>query len=130
MLEEAFARVEAVLAATPDRPMLFLGAEGWHKGLLGLIAGRIAERFHLPTFVSALEPDGTATGSARSIASVDLGAVVREMRCIRVCSSKAAATPWPPASSSSGESRRTCSDFLHERLAAPVASAANSTAFH
>ena len=43
MLEDAFARVEAVLAATPDAPMLFLGAEGWHKGLLGLIAGRIAK---------------------------------------------------------------------------------------
>ncbi len=57
--------------------MLFLAAEGWHKGLLGLIAGRVAERFRLPTFVAALDPDGFATGSARSIASVDLGAVVR-----------------------------------------------------
>ena len=77
MLEEAFAMAEAELAADPARPLLFLGAEGWHKGLLGLIAGRIAERFRLPTFVAALEPDGFATGSARSIASVDLGAVVR-----------------------------------------------------
>ncbi len=56
---------------------LFLGGEGWHKGLLGLIAGRVAERFQRPSFVMALDPDGTATGSARSIASVDLGAVVR-----------------------------------------------------
>ncbi len=77
MLEEAFALAEAVLAATPEPPLLFLGAEGWHKGLLGLIAGRVAERFRLPTFVASLEPDGIATGSARSIASVDLGAVVR-----------------------------------------------------
>jgi single-stranded-DNA-specific exonuclease len=77
MLEEAFAAAEASLAASPDQPLLFLSAEGWHKGLLGLIAGRIAERFRLPAFVSALEPDGTATGSARSIASVDLGAAVR-----------------------------------------------------
>ncbi|MBK5198442.1 MAG: single-stranded-DNA-specific exonuclease RecJ [Methyloceanibacter sp.] len=77
MLEEAFAAAEASLAASSDQPLLFLSAEGWHKGLLGLIAGRIAERFRLPAFVSALEPDGTATGSARSIASVDLGAAVR-----------------------------------------------------
>ena len=77
MLEEAFARADAELAADPARPLLFLAAEGWHKGLLGLIAGRVAERFRLPTFVAALEPDGFATGSARSIASVDLGAVVR-----------------------------------------------------
>ena len=78
MLEDAFARAEAALAATPDAALLFLGAEGWHKGLLGLIAGRIAERYHRPTFIAAHEPDGTATGSARSIASVDLGAAVRE----------------------------------------------------
>jgi len=77
MLEEAFALAEASLAAAPDRPLLFLGAEGWHKGLLGLIAGRVADRFHLPAFVASLEPDGTATGSARSIAAVDLGAAIR-----------------------------------------------------
>ena len=77
MLAEAFASAEASLLADPASPLLFLAAEGWHKGLLGLVAGRIAERFRLPTFVSTLEPDGFATGSARSIASVDLGAVVR-----------------------------------------------------
>ncbi len=33
MLEEAFARAEATLAASPKSPLLFLGAEGWHKGL-------------------------------------------------------------------------------------------------
>ena len=77
MLEEAFASAEASVAADPGLPLLFLAAEGWHKGLLGLVAGRVAERFRLPAFVSSLEPDGFATGSARSIASVDLGAAVR-----------------------------------------------------
>jgi single-stranded-DNA-specific exonuclease len=77
MLEDAFASADAALASDPGLPLLFLAAEGWHKGLLGLVAGRIAERFRLPSFVSSLEPDGFATGSARSIASVDLGAAVR-----------------------------------------------------
>jgi single-stranded-DNA-specific exonuclease len=77
MLEEAFARAEAMIEETPDIPLLFLGAEGWHKGLVGLVAGRIADRFHRPAFVMAVDPDGTATGSARSVPSVDLGAVVR-----------------------------------------------------
>jgi single-stranded-DNA-specific exonuclease len=77
MLEEAFARAEAAIEATPDLPLIFLGAEGWHKGLIGLVAGRIADRFHRPTFVMAFEADGTATGSARSLPSVDLGAAVR-----------------------------------------------------
>jgi single-stranded-DNA-specific exonuclease len=77
MLEEAFALAEGLLGADPNRPLLFLGAEGWHKGLLGLVAGRIAERFRLPSFVSVLESDGFATGSARSISGVDLGSAVR-----------------------------------------------------
>jgi single-stranded-DNA-specific exonuclease len=78
MLEDALARADAALAADPDASLLFLGAEGWHKGLLGLVASRVADRFRLPTLIMTFEPDGTATGSARSIASVDLGAAVRE----------------------------------------------------
>jgi len=77
MLEEAFARAEESVATAPDQPLIFLGADGWHKGLVGLVAGRIADRFHLPAFIMAYETDGTATGSARSLPSVDLGAVVR-----------------------------------------------------
>lgn len=77
MLEEAFAHAEASLEASPDQPFLFLGAEGWHRGLIGLVAGRVTDRFHLPSFVMAFESDGTATGSARSLPSVDLGAAVR-----------------------------------------------------
>jgi len=77
MLEEAFAHAEASLEASPDQPLLFLGAEGWHRGLIGLVAGRVTDRFHLPSFVMAFEADGTATGSARSLPSVDLGAVVQ-----------------------------------------------------
>ena len=77
MLEEAFTRADGMLESAPDAPLIFLGAEGWHKGLVGLVAGRIADRFQRPAFVMAIEKDGTATGSARSLPSVDLGAVVR-----------------------------------------------------
>ncbi len=77
MLEEAFALADAFLAADPASPLIFLGAEGWHKGLVGLIAGRVAERFHRPALIIAWEPDGKGTGSARSIPAVDLGETVR-----------------------------------------------------
>jgi single-stranded-DNA-specific exonuclease len=77
MLEEAFAQADAAIEDSPDLPLLFLGAKDWHKGLVGLVAGRIADRFHRPAFVMANEQHGTATGSARSLPSVDLGAVVR-----------------------------------------------------
>ena len=77
MLEEAFARAENELADAPDLPLLFLGSPDWHKGLVGLVAGRLADRFSRPAFVTAVAADGTATGSARSLPSVDLGAAVR-----------------------------------------------------
>jgi single-stranded-DNA-specific exonuclease len=76
MLAEAFALAERALDL--GRPFIWLSADGWHKGLIGLVAGRLAERFNLPTFIIALEPDGQGTGSARSIATVDLGRVVRD----------------------------------------------------
>jgi single-stranded-DNA-specific exonuclease len=77
MLEEAFARAEAAIEKRPDLPVIFLGAADWHKGLVGLVAGRIVHRYHRPAFIMAVEADGTATGSARSVTSVDLGATVR-----------------------------------------------------
>ena len=75
MLEEAFALAEQQLDT--GRPFIWLGADGWHKGLLGLIAGRVTERFNLPAFATAWDPDGQGVGSARSIASVDLGLAIR-----------------------------------------------------
>ncbi len=75
MLEEAFALAEQQLDT--GRPFIWLGADGWHKGLLGLVAGRVTERFNLPAFATAWDPDGQGVGSARSIASVDLGLAIR-----------------------------------------------------
>ncbi|HSD92823.1 MAG TPA: single-stranded-DNA-specific exonuclease RecJ, partial [Methyloceanibacter sp.] len=123
MLEEAIALAEGLLGAYPDRPLLFLGAEGWHKGLLGLIAGRIAERFRLPTFVSALEPDGYATGSARSIAGVDLGGVVRAAvhRGLLV---KGGGHPMAAGFKFEQRKQDALLAFLSERLTHPVAEAA------
>jgi len=77
MLDEAIGGAERLLEADPDRPVILLGAEGWHKGLLGLVSSRITERFERPSLVVAWDKDGTGTGSARSIASVDLGAAIR-----------------------------------------------------
>jgi single-stranded-DNA-specific exonuclease len=53
-------------------------AEGWHPGVVGLVAARLKERFGRPAFAIALEPGGIGTGSGRSIPGVDLGRVVRQ----------------------------------------------------
>lgn len=64
---------KAILAASesPDSNFIVVAGEGWHKGVVGLAASRVAERFHRPTIVFSLE-DGLATGSARSIKGFDL----------------------------------------------------------
>ena len=48
-----------------------LAAEGWHKGVIGLTAGRIAQKYHRPTLVISIDGDRCA-GSARSIPSINL----------------------------------------------------------
>jgi len=51
--------------------------QGWHAGVVGLVAARLKERYGRPAFAIALEPGGSGTGSGRSIAGVDLGRAVR-----------------------------------------------------
>jgi single-stranded-DNA-specific exonuclease len=75
MIEEALVFAERQLDI--GRPFIWLGADGWHKGLLGLVAGRVTERFNLPAFATAWDPNSQGVGSARSIASVDLGLAIR-----------------------------------------------------
>ena len=49
---------------------------GWHQGVIGIVAGRIKERFGRPAIVIAECEDGSGKGSGRSIGGVDLGAAV------------------------------------------------------
>lgn len=74
---EAEAEMDHRLTLDPDRPVLVAGSAEWHPGIVGLIAARLKERFGRPAFAFALRPDGTATGSGRSIPGADLGRAVR-----------------------------------------------------
>jgi single-stranded-DNA-specific exonuclease len=77
MLEEAMVRADACLERQPDLPILIVASEGFHKGVVGLVASRLVERFHRPACVIAWEEHGQGTGSLRSIEGVDIGAAVR-----------------------------------------------------
>lgn len=59
----------------PNSSFMVVAGEGWHKGVVGLAASRVAERFYRPTIVFSIE-DGIATGSARSIKGFDLFAAL------------------------------------------------------
>src|SRR5437868_1983030 len=59
-----------------DEPVITVMSGGWHQGVIGIVAGRIKERFGRPAIVIAECEDGSGKGSGRSISGVDLGAAV------------------------------------------------------
>jgi single-stranded-DNA-specific exonuclease len=69
-------QVEALARDQADSPVITVMSTGWHQGVIGIVAGRIKERFGRPAIVIAECEDGTGKGSGRSISGVDLGAAV------------------------------------------------------
>lgn len=77
MLSEA---LELADQEPDDAPMIILSRPNWHPGLIGIVAGRLKDRFYKPAIVIGELDDGTAKGSGRSISGVDLGAAVTAAR--------------------------------------------------
>jgi single-stranded-DNA-specific exonuclease len=81
MLEEALAIADRQVADDPSRAMIIVASETWHKGIVGLVASRLVERFRRPACVIAWDVEASrpdeGTGSLRSIPGVDLGSAVR-----------------------------------------------------
>ncbi len=75
-VEEATRAAEAEIGNGEGPPVLVLASANWHAGVVGLVAARLRERFERPAFAIALAPDGTGTGSGRSMPGVDLGHAV------------------------------------------------------
>lgn len=72
-LEAAHRVVEAQVTA--GLPVLVASGIGWHPGVVGIIASRLAERHHRPVIVLGVN-EGVAKGSARSVRGFDIGAAV------------------------------------------------------
>ena len=73
-LEAAQALIDAGGQAETARVIVAAG-EGWHPGVIGIVASRLVERYHRPVCVVGLA-DGVGKGSGRSIPGIDLGAAV------------------------------------------------------
>jgi single-stranded-DNA-specific exonuclease len=67
--EEAFSQVEGMEEAAGP---LIVAGEGWHPGVIGIVASRLVERYHRPALVIAFDGDA-GKGSGRSISGVALG---------------------------------------------------------
>jgi single-stranded-DNA-specific exonuclease len=74
MLEEALAQVEQ--GGDPERDASFvLAGDGWHPGVVGIVASRVVERYGRPAFLIAFDGD-VGKGSGRSISRFDLHAAL------------------------------------------------------
>jgi single-stranded-DNA-specific exonuclease len=71
IVDEAVAMVTA--GQLSRNPGLCVYGDGWHEGVIGIVAGRLKDRFHKPAFVISFGKDGIGKGSARSIPGVHLG---------------------------------------------------------
>ena len=76
-LESAVRRIERE-SNDRDAPVLVVADEGWHPGVVGIVAGRLRERYRRPAVAIALDPvTGVGKGSGRSQPGVNLGAAVQ-----------------------------------------------------
>ncbi|HMM49053.1 MAG TPA: single-stranded-DNA-specific exonuclease RecJ [Miltoncostaeaceae bacterium] len=75
IVEEAIAMVEAEPPAIRNADAIVAAGDGWHEGVVGIVASRLVEYFERPAIVIAREGD-RAKGSGRSPAGVDLHALV------------------------------------------------------
>ena len=71
MADEAFAEIDPYF--DPEKHFgLVVAKEGWHPGVVGIVASRVARHYNRPAIVMGVEEDGSARGSCRSIAEYDL----------------------------------------------------------
>ncbi len=72
---EAELTQEAIASFDEDDAMVIVWGEGWHEGVIGIVAARLCRRFQKPAIVFSVEGD-RAKGSARSIGEIDILALI------------------------------------------------------
>jgi single-stranded-DNA-specific exonuclease len=113
---------EAQLAGQHNRAVALVSGEGWHPGVIGIVAGRLKEKAGKPAIVIALDQKGVGKGSGRSISGVDLGAAIisaREAGLLSAGGGHAMAAGLTVAA----DKMDALSEWLDERLASDVARA-------
>jgi single-stranded-DNA-specific exonuclease len=76
-LKQALGALETGFDPDRDRAIV-LSSDGWHPGVIGIVASRIVERLHRPTLLIAMGEDGEGKGSGRSIPAFHLYEALRE----------------------------------------------------
>ncbi len=71
--------MDQVMRHEGESPFVMVSGEGWHPGVVGIVAGRLKDRFRKPVFAIGLDGEN-ARGSARSVVGIDIGAAIRAAR--------------------------------------------------
>ncbi len=67
--------IEQVESQPCTNSYILVSGENWHQGVIGIVAGRLKERYNLPVFALSIEGDDIK-GSARSVSGVDIGTLI------------------------------------------------------
>jgi len=118
---------DALVARQGNRAVVLVSGEGWHPGVIGIVAGRLKEKLGRPALVVAVDEHGTGKGSGRSIAGVDLGAAIlaaKDMGLLEAGGGHAMAAGLTV----SAEKIEALAEFLDARLSDDVARASENRA--
>ncbi len=74
--EEILGEALEILEKEEPGPFILVGKRGWHPGVIGIVASRLAERFRRPAALVAFPEEGPGRGSARSYGQVDIYAIL------------------------------------------------------
>lgn len=77
ILEEVIKEID--IKKLNNHPMIIVQGDGWHQGILGILASRIKERYNRPAAVISVV-DGIGKGSARSVDGIDLGTLLTKAK--------------------------------------------------
>ena len=118
---------DVLVARQGNRAVVLVSGEGWHPGVIGIVAGRLKEKLGRPALVVAVDEHGTGKGSGRSIAGVDLGAAIlaaKDMGLLEAGGGHAMAAGLTV----SAEKIEALAEFLDARLSDDVARASENRA--
>ncbi len=121
------AEAEALAAGKDNHAVAVVAGQGWHPGVIGIVAGRLKEKLGRPAIVIALDEAGVGKGSGRSIPGVDLGAAVlaaKDMGLLVAGGGHAMAAGLTVAAGQV----EAFADFIESRLSADVARASGDRA--
>jgi single-stranded-DNA-specific exonuclease len=116
VLQQAIEQVET--QADDGLPLVLAAGENWHPGVIGIVAGRLKERYNRPACVVALD-GGEGKGSGRSVPGLDLGAAIiaaRQSGLLKAGGGHAMAAGFTVMRERLDEFRRFISDRLQAQL--------------